>query len=121
MPRWLTAILFALALAAQAITPVANGVAEARGVDLHALNEICLKTAGADHDHRHVPAHSHGHHDCALCQVFCDGVTPVVARSTSLAAARVQWVALRWAATDGSAPAVQRDYARQARAPPGIS
>ncbi|WP_457797389.1 DUF2946 family protein [Methylocystis sp. S23] len=122
MPRrWFTAILFVLALAVQACLPVANGVAAARGADIHGLSEICLKAGGSDHGGHHAPGHVHGRHDCALCQAFCDGVAPVAARPFSVGMAPAQWKDVPWAVADRALPAPPRDYGRQARAPPSFS
>jgi hypothetical protein len=120
--RWLASLLFALALAVQAFMPVANGVAAARGVDLHALVENCLNVGGADQRTPHAPGHVHGHHDCALCQAFCDGVASDAARPLPFALApAVRWTELRWTLADRALPASPRDFARQARAPPRFS
>lgn len=120
--RWLTALLFVLAVTFQVMTPVVNGVAASRGMDPVVVNDICLKVAGAAHDHEQAPAHSHHrHHDCALCQAFCDGVAPVSARPYAIGTASVQWSRLRWTVADHALPASPRDFARQARAPPIFS
>jgi len=120
--RWITAILFVLALAVQALAPVANGVAAARGVDVHGLSEICLKAAAPGHETPRAPGHAHhGHHDCALCQAFCDGVAPVAGRPVQLGMAPVQWKSSHWTVADRALPPPPRDYDRQARAPPSFS
>lgn len=123
MPRaWLTRLLFALALALQVIAPMSGGVAAARdGVKSHAL-ETCLALAGGDHGQRQGGhGHTHGHHDCALCQAFCDGVAPVAGRPASLGRAPVQWEDIHWMVADRALPAPPRNYDRQARAPPKFS
>lgn len=124
MPRnWLTSILFALALAVQALMPVASGVASARGVDLNASSATCLNGGEAGHK-QDGPGHVHrgGHHDCVLCQAFCDGVAPVAARPSALSGvAFVQWTEIRWADSDRVLPARWRDFSRQARGPPSFS
>lgn len=117
MPRWLTLALFALALAVQAIAPVANGVAAAH--DATGLFEICQKAT--DHAPQQAPGHTHRHQDCALCQAFCDGVAPVAARQMPVAVAPVYWSRLAWAAVDYAPPAMARDFSRQARAPPSFA
>jgi hypothetical protein len=121
--RWLPTILFVLALAVQAFLPVANGVAAARGIDVHGLSDICLKAGSPGHDNHQGPgpAHSHSHHDCALCQAFCDGVSPVAAPPVVLGMAPVQWKDFRWTVADRALSAPPRDYDRQARAPPTLS
>ncbi|PPD41678.1 MAG: hypothetical protein CTY15_13260 [Methylocystis sp.] len=121
--RWLTSILFALALAVQAFSPVASGVAAASGADGHGLSEICLKV-GPDHDRHRTPGHhTHGHHEsCVLCQAFCDGVAPVATRPVLVTGmAPVLWTEVQWTVADRALPAHGRDYARQARAPPIFS
>jgi hypothetical protein len=120
MPRWLTALLFVLALAVQVGTPIANGVAAARGFDVHGLSEICLKGSRESHDHGPV-RHSHSHHDCALCQTFCDGVTPVVTRTEAALSAPAKWIAIRWLASDVGVTSRSRISSHQARAPPVFS
>ncbi|MEK4033693.1 DUF2946 family protein [Methylocystis sp. IM3] len=115
MPRWLTVALFALALAVQAIAPVANGVAAAH--DATGLFEFCQKATDAAP--QQSPGHTHRHHqDCALCQAFCDGVAPVAGRPVALAFASLHWSRLAWAAVDFAPLATARDVSRQARAPP---
>ncbi|WP_363349309.1 DUF2946 family protein [Methylocystis echinoides] len=122
MPRrWLTFALFALALAVQAITPAANGVATAH--EAFGLSEICLNAA-AEHASQKAPGHTHRHHrhhDCALCQSFCDGVAPVAARPMTLGVRSVDWAPVQWAASERLPVATPRDFARQARAPPSFS
>jgi hypothetical protein len=120
MPRWLTALLFVLALAVQVSTPIANGVAAARGRDNHGLTEFCLKGAGETRDQGPV-RHSHGRHDCGLCETFCDGVTPVVIRFSALAGASAHWVSVSWQTPDVGTTSRQRLSAHQARAPPLFS
>ncbi len=121
MPRrWLTSLLFVLALTVQVFTPVANGVAASRGVDIHGLSEICLNAGGAGHD-RQSPGRAHSHHDCALCQAFCDGVAPVASRFVNFGRSPVQWTEVRWTFAERALPGNWRDFARQARAPPSFS
>ncbi len=117
MPRWLTLALFALALAVQAVAPVANGVAAAH--DIIGFSEICQKAI--DHAPQQAPGHTHRHQDCALCQAFCDGVAPVGPRPVSLAVAPVYWTSLAWADVDFTPRATTRDFSRQARAPPAFA
>lgn len=120
-PRFLSVILFTLALAFQVLTPVANGMAAARRLEGAGLSEICLKAGDATDGRRHAPGHEHRHHDCALCQAFCDGVTPLAGRPSSVGVEPVRWTTLHWASANPALPASLRDYARQARAPPIFS
>lgn len=111
-------LLFVLALAVQALAPIAIGVA----VGEHAHNgsgEICFKTlGGVDHVGRPAPGHSH-QRDCPVCQVFCDGVAPVQASTaTGGSASPVHWAMLRWRIADNFAPAMSGRFAHRARAPP---
>lgn len=120
--RWLTAVLFALALAVQALAPVATGVAMAHGAGESGPFELCLKAGRAAANHHGSGGHVHRQHDsCALCQAFCDGVAPVSVRSASLGMAPVRWTSFRWTVADRTVPVAARDYARQARAPPVFS
>ncbi|MGE5368450.1 MAG: DUF2946 family protein [Chloroflexota bacterium] len=117
--RWLTALLFVLAMTLQVIAPVANGVAAAHGLD-GPLGHICFGASHADQGPQ-PPGHSrhnHHHHDCALCQGFCDDAPPVVSRSTGVATPAAQWTFLRWSFAHQSPNASLRHIAQQARAPP---
>jgi Protein of unknown function (DUF2946) len=111
-------LLFVLAMAVQALLPVASGVA-AGGIARGGLSEICLKAVGdLDHeDGRSSPAHSH-QRDCPLCQAFCDGVAPVGGSSAGPVVSPVQWSTLAWASLDSPAPAAASRFAHRARAPP---
>lgn len=122
MPRlWLAALLFALALAVQALAPAANGVAAAHGFDALGLGEICLRAAQSGRDSQPAPRRTHGHHDCVLCQAFCDGATPVMARLVAIAAPRTQWTLSHWTAAPPGLTANPRNFWRQARAPPAFA
>lgn len=117
--RWLTALLFVLAMTIQVIVPVANGVAAAHGLDGQ-FGHICL---GVSHDDQgpKQPGHGHQHHhhhDCALCQGSCDGAAPVAARVAGVVTPAVQWTVLRWSFAHQSPNASLRHIAQQARAPP---
>ncbi|MGE5389354.1 MAG: DUF2946 family protein [Hyphomicrobiales bacterium] len=103
----------------QVIAPVANGVAAAHGLD-GPLGHICFGASHADQGPQ-PPGHSrhnHHHHDCALCQGFCDDAPPVVSRSTGVATPAAQWTFLRWSFAHQSPNASLRHIAQQARAPP---
>jgi hypothetical protein len=110
--------LFVLALAVQALSPVASGFA-AGGIARAGLSEICLKADVGQDNGRSTPGHSHSHQrDCPLCQAFCDGVSPVEASAAVLGATPVQWATLQWSDIDNSAPAISGRSAHRARAPP---
>ncbi len=116
MPRpWLKLILFALALAVQVIAPAASGVATA--YEGGGFQRDC----GAVDPRRQSPTrHTNGqnHHDCALCQSFCDGAAPVPARRPDALLSPAHWVRLHWAQPVGEHPAHSRHSAHRARAPP---
>jgi len=121
--KWLTALLFALALAIQAFAPVAGNVAVARSLgDAGETVDLCLDGASSAGDRHQAPGHLHGHRGaCALCQAFCDGLAPLAARLVSPGMAPVQWTALDWTARDRALPTRLHDFSRQARAPPSLS
>jgi hypothetical protein len=112
-------LLFVLALAVQALTPVASGFAAAGGIARGGLSEICLKAVGnLDHDDgRSSPGHAH-QRDCPLCQAFCDGVAPVGSSAAVLGETPVQWATLQWILVDNAAPVAAGRSAHRARAPP---
>jgi hypothetical protein len=114
--NWLTAVLFALALAVQAIAPIAGNLAAAQA----GVSTNCLAADGADH--KSAPGHVHRHRDsCLLCQAFCDGVAPVEAHPVHLVFASFDWRPLAWTMADSTLKGPQRDFCRQARAPPSFS
>lgn len=122
--RWLTTVLFALALAVQALAPIAGNVARANGFGAASASvALCLsKASGGPTDPQQAPGAAHGHrHDCALCQSLCDGVAPIAAPPLQLVAASAFWRAAEWAADARALPARRFDHARQARAPPTFS
>lgn len=111
-------LLFVLALAVQALSPVASGVA-AGGIARAGLSEICLKADVGPDNGRSTPAHSHSHQrDCPLCQAFCDSVSPVEASAIVLGASPMHWATLQWSDVDNSAPTAAGRSAHRARAPP---
>lgn len=59
-------------------------------------------------------------HACALCQAFCGGVAPLVARPGLVGAAPVQSDTLSWTVADRAAPTPRRSLSHQARAPPSV-
>jgi hypothetical protein len=118
--RWLTALLFVLAMTFQVVAPVANGVAAAHGLDGLVYGEMCLKAAQADHGPQKPGQgrHHHHHHDCALCQGYWDGAAPVAPRATAIVAPDAQWMLLRWVDAHSAPTLSLRQVAHQPRAPP---
>jgi len=115
--NWLTTLLFALALAVQAIAPAVAHVASQTGAS-SAIKEVCFKSA-APIEPAQTPGHLKSRHDlCLFCQSYCDGVAPLAARAIHFVAAPVCWTALAWTEADRSLASLSRDYSRQARAPP---
>jgi hypothetical protein len=124
MPRnWRSVLLFALALAIQALAPAAANFAMARpSGDLRSSIILCLQTGGSAGDRQQLP----GHHDrqrddCPLCQISCSGVAPLEARPNFAGLAPVQWTALAWTVADRALPAPRHEYSHPARAPPVFS
>lgn len=111
-------LLFAFALAVQALAPIVGGVAAGENARV-GLSDICYKAAGdVGHDGSAVPRHSH-QRDCPVCQAFCDGVAPVEASAAPFVTlSATGWAALRWRPADGLAPAASARFAHRARAPP---
>lgn len=118
--NWLTILLFALALAVQALAPAAAHVASAGITASAASDETCFTNVGST-DRTQAPGHLKGHRDaCLFCQSYCDGAAPLGARVIHLGKAPVQWTALFWTVADRALPTPQYDYSRQARGPPAI-
>jgi hypothetical protein len=117
--RWLTALLFVLAMTLQVVAPVANGVAAAHGLDGPGLGNICLGAGHDDHGTRQPGQGQHRHHhDCALCQAFCDGVAPVASRATPVSTPAARWTLLSWSFAHQTPNASLRGVSHRARAPP---
>jgi hypothetical protein len=115
--------LFALAVAVQALAPVAADFAMAKASGDGASFEICVDSGGVAHHHRHhnrAPGHD-GSDACPLCQVCCSGVALIEAKPDHVGMAPVQWTPLAWTAADRVLAASRRDHAHQARAPPSFS
>ncbi len=119
---WRSVLLFALALAIQALAPAASAIGAARPFGgSRASFEICLQ-AGGFAGNEQLP----GHHDrqrdaCPLCQMSCSGVAPLEARPTLAGLAPVQWTALAWTVADRALPAPRHEHSHQPRAPPLFS
>jgi len=111
--------LFALALALQVLAPIVGNLAVAGTLELGGASfSICQsqKTSPAK-----APL-SHGHHQsCALCQAYCDGVSPVAGASHAFVARPAQWNVANWRVFDRVLPTTTLDYSRRARAPPAFS
>ncbi len=110
--------LFALALALQVLAPIAGNLAVAGTLDLGGVSFSLCQSAKADPTK--TPSHSH-HQSCALCQVYCDGVSPVSAGSYILLASPARWNLADWRIYDRVLPTTKLDFSRQARAPPAFS
>jgi hypothetical protein len=116
--NFLCALMFALALAVQALAPAAAGVAMAT-----AAQQLCVTLSSAEPGATAQPA---GHSDagpalCDLCALCCGAVGPIGTRSVAVTTAPLRWIALIWAAADDPAPLARRGHAGQARAPPSCS
>ncbi len=112
-------LLFALALAIQALASAANiasAALAARGFSL----QICLQSGGVAGTNE-LPGQNDRQRDCPVCQVSCSGVAPIVAWLPPVGMAHVQWIATSWTVADRVLPAPNPDYSRRARAPPALS
>lgn len=119
--NWLTVLLFALALAVQAIAPAAANVAMAKAGASRAAVELCASAADAG-DRQQAPSRLHHHRDaCPLCQAYCDGVAPLVSRSLATGLPPVLWTAQFWTTANRTLPTPHSEYSWQARAPPSYS
>ncbi len=112
-------LLFALALTFQVLAPIAGNLAVAGTID---LGGVSLKLCQSDKaDSSKVPL-SHGQHQsCALCQIYCDGVSPVATDVIVIQTQSALWRVAYWRLLDRILPSTAFDYARQARAPPAFS
>jgi hypothetical protein len=120
--KWYGVLLFALALAIQALAPAAANVALAAAPNEYRLSiQSCLQSgdpAGANQ----LPGHHEGQCDaCLMCQASCCGVAPLAARPSSAGLAPVQWTALAWTVADRALPAPRHESSHQPRAPPALS
>lgn len=110
--------LFALALALQVLAPIAGNLAIAGTLDVGGVSLSLCQSEKADP--AKAPSHSH-HQSCALCQVYCDGVSPVAANSHVLFVRPARWDVADWRVFDRVLPTTTFDFSRQARAPPSFS
>jgi hypothetical protein len=121
--NWRNVLLFAAALAIQALAPAAAAIAMARPFagSLSSI-EICLEIRGSAGDQQQLPGHNDRSRDaCPLCQICCSGAAPLEARPNLAGLAPVQWTALAWTVADRALPAPRHEYSHQARAPPILS
>ncbi len=107
-------IVFLLAMAVQAIAPMAVSAAKARGRG----DVICLSAAGGEALDRQKPANERRDHQlCVFCVAGCDGdltcVAAVAAHGASIAS-----LLLIQRAHAGAPPASWRLHPGQPRAPP---
>ena len=111
--------LFALALALQVLSPVVGNLAVAGNIDLGGVSfSVCQSEKS---DPSKAPLSRVHHHVCALCQVYCDGISPVAAGDLVIHAQYTPWRLAHWRLLDRVLPTTTIDYARRARAPPAFS
>lgn len=111
--------LFALALALQVLAPIAGNLAVAGTLD---LGGVSISICQSDKSTPSKAPFSHNHHQsCALCQAYCDGVSPVSASGLLSVAPLARWNAADWRAFVRVLPTKTIDYSRRARAPPVFS
>ena len=113
-------MLFALALAIQALAPAANIASAALGDRGFSL-QICLQSGGVAGNNELPGQNDRQRDSCPVCQVSCSGVAPLEARPNAVGLAHVQWIATSWTVADRVLPAPNPDYSRRARAPPAFS
>ena len=122
--NWLGALLFALALAIQALAPAAASIAMSQASGNPVLStQICLQIGGGFANEKpQLPGPHGGQRDaCPLCRLCCGGVAPLEPRTISVGEAPVQWMALAWTVADCALPAPRYEHSHQARAPPIFS
>jgi hypothetical protein len=117
----LGALLFALALAIQAVAPAAAPVAMAQASGGSTFpTEICQQARIVDERERSPGRHERRRDLCSLCQISCSGVAPLQARTSFESLTFVGWTALAWPAICCAAPARRGEFSHRARAPPTI-
>lgn len=111
--------LFALALALQVLAPIAGNLAVAGTLDVGGVSfSLCQSEKSGPA--KAPSSHSH-HQSCALCQVYCDGVSPVTASSYILLTRTARRDVANWRVFDRVLPTTTLDFSRTARAPPAFS
>ena len=112
--------LFALALALQVLAPIAGNLAVAGTLDLGGVSVTVCQSEKSSPSKGPL-SHSH-HQSCAICQAYCDGVSPVAAGVLAINDAYfAQWRLAQWRPINRVLPTTSIDYARLARAPPAFS
>lgn len=112
--NFVCALLFALALAVQALAPAALRAASAQ--------QTCV---AASVDGPATKGQPFGHPDtgsprCDLCALCCGSLAPLGARSSVALVPFAAWTAATWPVVENAAPVSRRDAVR-ARAPPTFS
>jgi hypothetical protein len=121
--NWIGALLFALALALQALTPAAAGVARSGAASPY---EFCWQAAASadagDLQDRHsgLPGADH-RHGCLFCQLSCDGAALLTPNVSSTVVAPFVSRSADFSLSRDLAPPQRRDNSRRARAPPIFS
>lgn len=118
--KWLTVLFFALALAIQALAPIATNVAYAGGGgSASTAFELCLNGGGFADDQTQTPGQANRRHEnCPLCQTFCDGAAPLAGRSVFLRIVPPTSRALSSTEVDRFPLKRPFEHSHQARAPP---
>lgn len=112
-------LLFALALTFQVLAPIAGSLAVAGTIDLGGVSfKLCQSDKS---DSSKAPLSHTQNQSCALCQVYCDGVSSVASGAIVIDAQSAQWLPAQGRPRDPVLPTTSLDYARQARAPPAFS
>jgi hypothetical protein len=121
--KWLSVLLFALALAIQAFAPAAADIALAStSGETRASLQICLQSGGSAGTDELPGPYQSRHDPCLLCQVGSGGLTPLEAGPNPVGLAPVQWTALLpWTVADRALPALRPNSSHQPRAPPANS
>ena len=119
--KWCSVLLFALALAVQALAPAAGNIAFAASGDQRFSLQICLQSGGSDGSNELPGQNDRQRDSCPVCQVSCSGVAPLEARPDPVGLALVQWTALAWTVADRALPAPRHESSHQPRAPPAFS
>jgi hypothetical protein len=117
---WLRVLLFALAVAMQALLPAAASVVSRDASDPGQAFQLCFKSSDIQGEHAPFSNPKWQRHNCALCQAldtapaFSDAANQTGAPLAP--AQRMIWPAFR-----GDSVAPPRESARQPRAPPKFS
>lgn len=115
--RIVSSVLFALALAIQALAPTTVSAALAH----FAAGVRCAVQPEASAAARHGAAPDHPSAACGFCQFCCATATPLEARPLASDRALLAPVACAFAAPRGVSAALGHRFAHRARAPPRFS